>query len=280
MIVFIFAGLCLLALAGNDCCNRLYPTGITADSVLNSNYPPENLLDDNQGTHWISANGDSYCYVYIDFANDVEIMHILVLEMHEYAQQIRVYDGISGALKTLTNNEELENWKIYNFHFTDFVTSKVNILFSGSFSKQTRARVSTISFWGRNMTTTTPTTVPTVSLTLPTNSTTTVAPTMYPTVSPTPTEIVGLFPSLPPTMQPTVSPSTAPTSTLLPSSSPTITYSDHDAIFSIGVAEFLGVAVFFLIVGMIFLCFKLRKREEVYQANLKMGEMHDLPDRL
>jgi len=229
-----FPWLCLIAFGGNSCFHRLYPSGITADTEYSSAYSVENLLDDNYATYWISANGDTYDSVYIDFANDVDVMHITIREGTNWISEIYIYDGITSQTMTYTESDDPEDYKIYNFWFSEFITRSVRIYFSGS--QGNILTVSTISFWGCNMTITA---APTVSPTMmPTNSTPTVHPTILPSVSPSqmptnytpsvqPTISPTLSPAMRPTIQPTVSPTMMPTNstptvhpTILPSVSP------------------------------------------------------------
>jgi len=155
-----------------------------------------------------------------------------------------------------------------------------------------------------NMISIAPTAIPTLSPSqMPTNSTPTVEPTMQPSVSPTqvptnsymsaqPTVLPTISPTdmpLEPSTFPTVSPTRLPTiSSVEPSISPTpiptesIIDSNDDHIIAIGVVELLGVALFFLMVVVIFLCFKLHiTRMKSRPAELlTMLETHELKDNL
>jgi len=229
-----------------------------------------------------------------------------------------VYDGVSGSWKTSIDPYNGGDYNLHNFWFSDFITSKVKIYFSSS--EGSYLSVAQVSFWGCNITiTAAPTVSPTM---MPTNSTPTVEPTTLPSVSPTqmptnstpsvqPTMLPTVSPTKPPSMQPTLSPSMAPTSTLVPSSSPTMTptssllpttsptlyptlesttsnegavttVADGDSFLSIGVAEFLGVLIFVLLIILIYVCIKQYKRSKVFQsANLmSMQGTHELQDKL
>jgi len=314
--MFMYAFLCLLALGGNGCFQRLYPSGITADTEYSSSYPVENLLDD-YNNYWYSANGDVSDNVYVDFSNEVDIQHIMIREGTYYVSAIYVYDA-SGSTKSYTHPYTGGDYKLHNFWFSEFITKQVRIYFSGS--QGSFLTVSQILFWGCNNTITA---APTVSPTMmPTNSTPTIEPTTLPSVSPTqmptnstpsvqPTMLPTVSPTKPPSMQPTLSPSMAPTSTLVPSSSPTMTPTssllpttsptlyptgegttsnegavttvpDGDSFFTIGVAELLGVLIFILLAILIYVCIKQHKRNKVIQSvNLmSMQDTHDLPDKL
>jgi len=154
-----------------------------------------------------------------------------------------------------------------------------------------------------NMISIAPTAIPTLSPSqMPTNSRPTVEPTMQPSVSPTqvptnsymsaqPTVLPTISPTdmpLEPSTFPTVSPTRLPTiSSVEPSISPTpipterIIDSNDDHIIAIGVAEFLGVVLFFLMVVVIFLCFKLHITMKSRPAKLQtMLETHELKDNL
>jgi len=299
--------LCLIAFGANSCFQRLYPSGITADTEYSSYYSAENLLDDSYSTYWFSANGDTYDSVYIDFANDVDVMHITIREGGYWVGYIGVYDDITRQTMTYTESDDPEDFKIYNFWFSEFMTRRVRILFSGS--EGNYLTVSTISFWGCNMTMTA---APTVSPTMmPTNSTPTVHPTILPSVSPSqmPTKY---SPTMPPTIQPTSSPSMSPTSTLVPSSSPTMTPTssllptlsptipptsestgsidegtvttapDRDPFFTIGVIEVLGVLLSLLVVAVLYMCVKQHRSKKKFESvNLmQMQGTHDMPDKL
>jgi len=314
-----FSLLCLIAFGANSCFDRLYPSGITADTEYSSTYPAENLIDDRYNTYWHSANGDVNDYVYIDFSNDVDIMHIMVREGTYYVTYIGVDDGITGQSMTYTNYDDVEDYKIWNFWFSEFITSRVRIYFYGS--QSSFIRVSTISFWGCNMTITA---VPTISPTkMPTNSTPTVHPTILPSVSPSqmptnsspsiqPTFLPTRSPSMPPSILPTSSPSMSPTTTLVPSTSPTMTPtssllpttsptvpptwestgssnegtvttgSDVDSFFTIGAVELLGVFVIILLITLVCMCVKHHQSMKKFESvNLiQMHETHDLPDKL
>jgi len=319
--MFMFAFLCFLALggkSGNVCLQRLYPSGITADTEYSSSYPVENVLRDDN-SEWLSRNGDTHDNVYISFSSEVDIQHIMIRDGDYYVNTITVYDGDSGAWKGYTDPyNAASDFKIHNFWFTDFITKKVRIYFAGS--EGNYLRVSQISVWGCNITITA---APTVSPTMmPTNSTPTVQPTTLPSVSPTqmptnstpsvqPTMLPTVSPTKPPSMQPTLSPSVAPTSTLVPSSSPTMTPTssllpttsptlyptlestssnegvvttvpDGDSFLKIGVAEFLGVLIFVLLIILIYVCIKQYRRSKVFQsANLmSMQETHEMQDKL
>ena len=315
-----FAFLCILALGDNGCFQRLYPSGITADSQYSSSsgHSVQNVLRDNNDA-WYSQNGDKSDNVYIDFSNKVDIQHIMIREGHYWLDRINVYDGVSGSQKTHTDPYNgATDYKVHNFWFSEFITKKVRIYFRGG--EGNYITVSQISFWGCNITITA---APTVSPTMmPTNSTPTVEPTALPSVSPTqmptnstpsvqPTMLPTVSPTKPPSMQPTLSPSMAPTSTIAPSSSPTMTPTssllpttsptlyptwesttsnedavttvpDGDSFFKIGVAELLGVLIFVLLVILIYVCIKHYKRNKVFQAvNLmSMKQTHDLQDKL
>merc|ERR1719334_2395316 len=220
---------------------------------------------------------------------------------------------------TYTKYDDPEDFKVWNFWFPEFITSRVMIQFY--LSQGSYLTVSTISFWGCNMTiTATPTVSPTM---MPTNSTPTVHPTTLPSFSPSqmptnfspsvqPSISPTLSPTMPPTTLPTVSPSMSPTSTVVPSSSPTITptssllpstsptlaptvestgtidestvntASKGDSFFPVGVTELLGVLLFLLIVTLICMCVKQRQSKKKYESvNLmQMQETHDMPDKL
>jgi len=317
-----FAFLCFLALggkSGNGCFQRLYPSGITADSQYSSSYPAENLLRDDT-SEWRSQSGDTYDNVYISFSSEVDIQHVMIWEGNYWVGYIYVYDDVSGVQKSHTDPYDGSgaDYRVYNLWFTDFITKRVRILFGGS--EGNYLRVTQTAFWGCNLTITA---APTVSPTMmPTNSTPTVEPTTLPSVSPTqmptnstpsvqPTMLPTVSPTKPPSMQPTLSPSMAPTSTLVPSSSPTMTPTssllpttsptlyptlesttsnegavttvpDGDSFLKIGVAEFLGVLIFVLLIILIYVCIKQYKRSKVFQsANLmSMQETHEMQDKL
>lgn len=208
----------LYALGENDCgLNRLYPSDIWADTEYSSSHTAEKLIDGRSDTYWYSANGDMYDNVYVEFSNLVDVKHIMIKEGTYYVQAIYVYDDTTGGQMDYTNSDDPEDWKIYNFWFPKFVTSRVRVYFYGG--EGSYITVSEISFWGCNVTSTSPTGLPTLSPTpMPTNATVTVLPTNMPSASPThmPTYFT---PSSQPTILPTVSPTHIPTD--LPSTSPT-----------------------------------------------------------
>jgi len=278
MLLLIVTGLCLIAFGGNDCgLNRLHPSAITADSEYSSSYPVENLIDGSYSTYWYSGSGDTNDYVYIDFSNDVDIKHIMIREGTYAVHYISVSDPLNT--KSYTNLDDTEDYKIYNFWFPEFITDRVRIYFSGSSGSY--LTVSDVSFWGCNMTSTAPTAAPTVSPSqMPTNSTPTVEPTLYPSVSPTQVPTMS-------SVEPSISPTPIPTEkTVEPSISPTpiptekTIDSNDDFTIAIGVAELLGVVLFFLLGFVIFLCIKLHITKKKSQLLRLTQETHELKDNL
>jgi len=242
----LLVGFSLLAYGADDCgLQRLYPSGITSGTVYSSSYQVENLIDGSYSTYWYSQSGYTSDNVYVDFATQVDVKHIMIREGTYYTTYIQVRDGNTGAVMDYTQSADTEDYKMYNFWFPKWITNRVRIYFSGS--QGSYLTISTISFWGCNDTSTAPTVVPTISPTqtptnntptvfptnmpsqsptqMPTNSTPSTKPTSSPSVSPSqsPTHSISSSPTEVPSIQPSLSPSMAPTPTLVPSSSPTMT---------------------------------------------------------
>lgn len=256
MIFFIsmYAGIYLHALGGGDCgLDRLYPSGITSDTEYSSTYSAANLLDGMSNTFWRSSNGDVYDNVYLEFSNNVDIKHIMVQEGAYYTLTIFIYDDNTGVMKSYQNSDDVENFKVYNFWFSKWVTDKIKIYFASS--EGSYLNIMTVSVWGCNATSTLPTAVPTVSPSqMPTNHTPTVMPTNLPSASPTDM------------------PTTLPDDGITDATTPT----DGDSFISIEVLVTLIVLIFVLALSVIYLVFKLRRAKgEVRSLNvLAMQETH------
>jgi len=108
-----FAGIYLHVLGGDDCgIDRLYPSGITADTEYSSSYPVENLIDGNRESYWFSGNGDTSDNVYLEFSHNVDIKHITVYEGTLYVSHIYIYDGNTGATKAFSSSADAEDYKV------------------------------------------------------------------------------------------------------------------------------------------------------------------------
>lgn len=241
MLLLLVSGLCHVFgsnVVASDC-GPLNPSEITSDGFYYVN--TANRLDDGQTySGWISAYGDMDDNVYITFSEVVRINHIMILEGSESLKTITVYNDYSAYQIGYMYISDTLGSGTYHFWFPDreLNTDRVRIRFTGNGYKY--VTVKELMFWGCKMTTPLPTASPTVSPSqMPTNTTPTTEPTMYPSVSPT----------------------QVPTnSTLL--TQPTTSTDSHDGfIIVIGVAVLLGVVVFFLLITVIFLCFKLRERQ-------------------
>jgi len=175
MLLLVVSGVILFASAGgdSDCgLDRLYPSAVTADSTMSSSYSAANLIDGRYNTYWFSQTNDLYDNVYFDFSNEVDIKHIWIMEGPNYVTAIYVLNRYNVYFG-MTNSDDPEDYKFYNFWFPEFITDRVRIYFSGG--QSTYLTIAEVSFWGCNMTSTEPTAIPTLSPSqMPTNSTPTV----------------------------------------------------------------------------------------------------------